>query len=489
MLDMHKNLQKGWLWTKLGEISELIRGVTYKKIESSRTPKYGYLPILRANNINKELEFSDLVYVPQRKIKKEQYVKANDILIAMSSGSKHLVGKAAQALNDFNGGFGTFCGLIRVSTDFDKRFLGLFFQCPYYRNEIAKLSLGVNINNLRREHIELMTFPLPPLPEQHRIVAKIEELFTKLDAGIEALKKIKIQLKRYRHAVLKHAFGGKLTAEWRKKNPFLISGESSVLKLYEKIKVEKNRSIEDKKFSNTIENEQLFDLPKEWIWCRLHEVTQATQGTQIPKKEQIRKEKNGFIRYLYISDFISDDNKIYVKNIYPHKIVSNKNLIMVNTGATAGTVFRGKYGVLSNNLFFISFPERYLERDYLYYFLSSNFFQGKAKLKGAANPHMGHEKFGRSIFPFAPLDEQRQIVSEIEQRFSVTDEVEKVVEQSFKQAERLRQSILKKAFEGKLVPQDPSDEPAEKLLELIKAEKAKYDKEKSSKKRWIRKTK
>ncbi len=83
--------------------------------------------------------------------------------------------------------------------------------------------------------------------------------------------------------------------------------------------------------------------------------------------------------------------------------------------------------------------------------------------------------------PLPPLPEQRKIVEEIERRFSVADEVEKVVEQSLKQAERLRQSILKRAFEGKLVPQNPSDEPAEKLLERIKAEKAKLERNKKVK--------
>ena len=79
--------------------------------------------------------------------------------------------------------------------------------------------------------------------------------------------------------------------------------------------------------------------------------------------------------------------------------------------------------------------------------------------------------------PLPSLLEQHRIVQEIERRFSVADEVEKVVEQSLKQSERLRQSILKKAFEGKLAPQDPSDEPADKLLERIKAEKAKLEAE------------
>ena len=171
------NLPKGWVWSQITDVAELIRGVSYRKNESSKTSKADYLPILRANNINVLLNYEDLVYVAREKIKDEQFVKAFDIIIAMSSGSKNLVGKAAQSYQDYLGGFGTFCGLVRVSPQLDRKFVGLFFQSSDYRNEISRLSSGMNINNLRRQHIESMSLPVPPLPEQHRIVAKIEELF------------------------------------------------------------------------------------------------------------------------------------------------------------------------------------------------------------------------------------------------------------------------------------------------------------------------
>ena len=108
-------LPKGWIWTQVKDIAKFIRGVSYRKSESAKTPKSGCIPILRANNIKAQLNYEDLVYVPRDKVKDEQFVKALDIIIAMSSGSKHLVGKAAQAHQDFEGGFGTFCGLVRVS--------------------------------------------------------------------------------------------------------------------------------------------------------------------------------------------------------------------------------------------------------------------------------------------------------------------------------------------------------------------------------------
>ena len=223
-------LPDGWVGTTVKQISDLIRGVSYRKNESSKTSREDYVPILRANNINRQLNYADLVYVRRERVKDEQIVKAFDIVVAMSSGSKNLVGKAAQSHQDYHGAFGTFCGLVRVSPQLDRKFIGYFFQSRGYRNEISRLSSGMNINNLRRQHIESMYVPIPPLPEQHRIVAKIEELFTKLDVGINTLLRVQAQLKRYRQSVLKAAFEGKLTEAWRAEHQDEIEPASVLLK-------------------------------------------------------------------------------------------------------------------------------------------------------------------------------------------------------------------------------------------------------------------
>ncbi len=206
-------LPDGWVWTQVKDIAEFIRGVSYRKNQSSKTPQTDYVPILRANNINGQLNYDDLVYVEQAKVKDEQFVKSLDIIIAMSSGSKHLVGKAAQAHRDFAGGFGTFCGLVRVSEEVNQKFIGLFFQSPVYRSEISRLSIGININNLRRENIEKMLIPLPPLIEQEQIVSELEQHLSIAD---EAEATIDAELKRaerLRQSILKHAFSGKLVPQ------------------------------------------------------------------------------------------------------------------------------------------------------------------------------------------------------------------------------------------------------------------------------------
>jgi type I restriction enzyme S subunit len=175
------DLPKGWEWTRLGEIAETIRGVTYTKSDASDSPLPDYVPLLRGNNINRHLNFDNPVFVPKRLLNKDQFIRAGDIVIAMSSGSADLVGKAAQATDDFTGGFGAFCGVVRSKSVEVFGFFGFFFQTPLYRGRAAGHGKGIGINNLQKSALQTLEIPLPPLSEQHRIVAKVDELMALCD--------------------------------------------------------------------------------------------------------------------------------------------------------------------------------------------------------------------------------------------------------------------------------------------------------------------
>ena len=202
-------IPKHWEIIKILEVGKLIRGINYRKEDAANSARDNYLPILRANNINGALNYEDLVFVPINCIDQEQLIKAGDIVFAMSSGSKNLVGKSAKATSDFNGSFRAFCAVFRSFENVNKDFLAFFFQSPYYKQLISNISKGTNINNLKREHILNLDLPFPPLSEQQQIVSKIEELFSELDKGKQQLEMVRQQLKTYRQAVLKWAFEGK----------------------------------------------------------------------------------------------------------------------------------------------------------------------------------------------------------------------------------------------------------------------------------------
>jgi type I restriction enzyme S subunit len=158
-------LSQGWAETNIGEIGELIRGVTYKKQDACMTAFNSCFPILRANNItNSSLEFDDLIYIPEKYVVDEQLIRQNDIIICMSSGSKSLVGKAAIVEEDLSMSFGAFCGLLRISSDINKKYISLLMQSINYRKHIESLTKGTNINNLKHEHIFSFSIPLPPPP-------------------------------------------------------------------------------------------------------------------------------------------------------------------------------------------------------------------------------------------------------------------------------------------------------------------------------------
>jgi type I restriction enzyme, S subunit len=161
---------------RVGEVSSQIRGVSYAKEEANDQPFTGGLPILRANNITESgLNFRDLVYVPTRRIGTEQMLQCGDVVIAASSGSLDVVGKAASLRQNFKGSFGAFCKVLRPDATVDQSYFAHFFRTPEYRRTISGLAAGANINNLRSGDLDDLEIPLPPLEEQRRIAAILDK--------------------------------------------------------------------------------------------------------------------------------------------------------------------------------------------------------------------------------------------------------------------------------------------------------------------------
>ena len=379
----------------------------------------------------------------------------------MSSGSKHLVGKAAQAHQDFEGGFGTFCGLVRGALQLDRKFIGLFFQSPGYRNEISRLSIGININNLRRENVESMLIPIPPLAEQRRIVAKLETLFTQLDAAVDTLKKAQTQLQRYRQSLLKSAFEGELTKKWR---------EAHLNKL-EPISVSEYPNLDS-----------LPELPDRWIWAQIKDIAEFIRGVSYRKNQSSKTSKtdyvpilrsnniNGQLNYedlVYVQrEKVKDDQFIKAFDIIIAMSSGSKHL--VGKAAQAHQDFEGGFGTFCG-LIRVS-PQ--VEKKFIGLFFQSLNYQNEiSRLSIGINiNNLRRENVETMFIPLPPLSEQEQIVSELERCLSIADEVEATIVSELIRAERLRQSILKQAFSGKLVSQDRNDEPAEMLLARIEAE-------------------
>jgi type I restriction enzyme S subunit len=173
---------------RVGDIAQQIRGVTFAKQDSITAPAPGYVPVLRAGNIQESgLEFNDLVYVPSSRVSEKQRVRRNDVVIAASSGSLDVVGKAARSHRDFEGGFGAFCKVLRPSGDVDPAYFAHYFKTSAYRQKISSLAEGANINNLKNEHLNDLLLPLPPFEEQRRIGAILDQVHGLRDKRRQAL--------------------------------------------------------------------------------------------------------------------------------------------------------------------------------------------------------------------------------------------------------------------------------------------------------------
>jgi type I restriction enzyme, S subunit len=192
-----------------GEVSDQLRGVSYAKADVVLEAQEGYLPVLRAGNITDSgLAFDDLVYVPTERISLKQRIRKGDVVIAASSGSLDVVGKAAMAHANFDAGFGAFCKVLRPNAaKVEPTHFAHYFQTREYRKKISSLAAGANINNLRNEHLDDLLIPLPPLPEQRRIAATLD----KADALCAKRREALAQLDELTQSIFFEMFGDPAT--------------------------------------------------------------------------------------------------------------------------------------------------------------------------------------------------------------------------------------------------------------------------------------
>ena len=181
---------------RLGNYIRQVRGVSYKPGDLFDGPSPDAITVLRANNITDsgEITLDDVVWVAKERVKEQQLIKAGDILVCASSGSKNLVGKAAQAEKDLDVAFGAFCKVVRPMNA-NKKYIGYFFQSPIYRRSISYASAGVNINNIRSEDLDALAIDLPDADEQAMRVKKLEKLARSIALRKKQLDKIDLLIK------------------------------------------------------------------------------------------------------------------------------------------------------------------------------------------------------------------------------------------------------------------------------------------------------
>jgi type I restriction enzyme S subunit len=336
------------------------------------------------------------------------------------------------------------------------------------------------------QYLEKSSIPLPPLPEQRAIVSKIEQLFSELDHGIANLKLAQEQLKVYRQAVLKKAFEGELTRKWREQQTDFVPVSITINHFQSAKQHPKDRA--NYKVIK-MDEANLSDLPPIWEWHSIIEVcNKVTVGHVGPMKDEYIEDGVPFLRSQNVREnrydpsglkFISPEfhNKIRKSALEPN------DLVIVRSGVNAGmscVIPDHLKEANCSDLVVIKQPFGFISKYGSYYLNSIAKSTIDSNKVGVAIPHFNTQSVANFSIPLCSLPEQQAIVQEIELRLSVCDKIEQDIETNLEKAEALRQSILKKAFEGKLLNERELAEvrgaedwePAEVLLERIRAERA-----------------
>jgi type I restriction enzyme S subunit len=341
-------------------------------------------------------------------------------------------------------------------------------------NECAKD--GTTVASIDTGRLHAFKIVLSPEPEQRRILAKIEELLSHLDAGVAALQRVKANLKRYRATILNAAVTGRLTEEWRGLNDEAGSAQELLSRIHaerqSKLPKEKRTKLKD-----PIITERTVELPPDWRWVT---------PTQLVASQRHSLAIGPFGSNLKVSDYTEEGVPlVFVRNIRSGhfggsntKFVSSKKAQELHAHSVeAGDILITKMGEPPGDarLYPAEYPMAIITADCiklrLHPFVTSpSFFvhainsavvrrQIATITKGVAQQKISLGRFEQMQLPVPPLDEQKEIVSQVETRLSIIDVAEAEVEHGLKRAARLRKAILKRAFEGKLVPQYESDVP------------------------------
>jgi type I restriction enzyme, S subunit len=418
-------LPSGWASTTLGDASTPIRGVTYKKDQARGEVEEGYVPLLRATNIDNGLVLErDLIFVPDSVVKSDQYMRVGDVVLATSSGSASVVGKSAELRQEWTGTFGAFCMVLRPSELLEPSFLAHYVGSPSVRQRWTGLAAGTNINNLKRGDIAATSLPLPPLNEQRRIVAAIEEHLSRLDAAEGSLRVASARL-----SVLPELLDSELVRGWETRRldqvcPVFVDCPHRTPK-YEVEGIPALR-------------------PRDVVGGALQLDTAARVGrTEFELQTKRRVPVEGDV--------------IYSRELsygWAALVPQNAELCL----SQGMVLFRPDESLLPEFLALVLNGSRGRE-------------QARRAATGSAHPHINLRDIRAYELPVPPLEVQKTIVGRVQMQLSAIGALRAAIERAQRRSKALRRAVLERAFRGDLVPQDPSDEPASVLLERISAER------------------
>jgi restriction endonuclease S subunit len=460
---MNISLPNGWAWARFGDFWLLAQnGCGSRRGTGSPTV------VLRLADVSVEGSIAEesLREVPLSDAEREKYgLEPGDLLAFRVNGSTQITGQVIC----YPGPVGyVFCDhFIRFRLPreaFEPRFVAWAFKVPLIRNQVAtRMVSTAGQNTVSQATYADVQLSISPLSEQRRIVDALESYFSRLDDAVATLERVQRNLKRYRASVLKAAVEGRLVpieaelarTEGRDYEPASV--------LLERILTERRRRWEISgrkgKYHEPIvpDPKDLPELPEGWCWSSPGQFFSWSSGSFLPKSKQ----RAGSIP-------VYGGNG--VNGYHDEPLVKEPTLVIGRVGAHCGNVHLTvePAWITDNAIFAAVVPN---EAVLAYWRLIMSLQDLNANAGGTGQPYVNQKHLNDLVIPLPPRAEQLRIVSAIDDATSLVDASNRGVEAAAGRSARLRQAILKWAFEGRLADQDSNDEPASILLERIKAER------------------
>ena len=463
---MSEKIPEKWTLTELSKIVIYSKGKKPKKLVNGKTD--GYVPYVNIKAFEQKIidEYAD--------VESSKLVDESDILVVWDGARFGLSGTAMV------GAAGSTLMVLKPILCYS-RFVHAFIN-RYYQFINSKPK-GSGTPHVNPDIFWNLPFPLPPLNEQKRIVAKLDAIIPRIDSVKERLEKIPVILKRFRQSVLTAAVTGKLTEKWREENTGVDS---------------------EKKQQNFAHLKTTLNLPKHWKLIKAKNCCEhITKGTT-PKNKGFTTKGIPFLKvYNIVDNEIDFEYKQQFVSKEAHSTVLKRSMVFPGTVVMniVGPPL-GKVAIIPddypewnlNQAIAIFRPLKELYNKYLYFVLLEGFCLHKILIETrgvVGQSNLSLDQCQKLEIPLPPLEEQKEIVRQVDKLFALADKVEAHYQQAKERVDKLSQSVLAKAFRGELVNQDPTDEPAEKLLEQILEEKAKMEAtlKKAKKKSTTKKTK
>lgn len=505
--DIIIDLPANWKCCRLGEVIEIIRGITFPSSEKSKTDGDGKIPCLRTANVQDKIEWEDLLYIDRSYVKREDRIlRKGDVIMSMAN-SRELVGKVAiidfEPTRDFT--LGGFISALRTF-GFNPSFLMVLLRSPKTRNElISSSSQTTNIANVSISKLRPLVIPFPPLAEQKSIVEIVNQLFAEVEQ-LEALTKERIQLKadfvtsalnqltqaseqdvashweflksqfgifftekenikKLREAILQLAVQGKLTRAFRETHPELCEGSNSASALLERIKTEKEQLIKEKKIKKEkplppiSEDEIPYDLPKGWVWCRMQDLIKDLRyGTS--KKCDYGVGDSPVLRIPNVSNGKIDLEDLKSTYLSPKELkdlsLEKGDILLIRSNGSSGLVGRStpveEIGVgfsFAGYLVRVRLFQNGISNNYLHLVLESSetrkLIEGPLRTTSGVK-NINSTEISRLPIPLPTLEEQKTIVEKVNGLMALCDQLEKEIETHQTTQEHWMQSCLREVF-------------------------------------------